>query len=95
MIYGSLDPVEAGETVGFSVSTNFFDRDDIIYFAIRAYDNLNQTSEISKPFKLIRDVLPPWQITDLMATILDSNVEITFTATGDDWFQGTGKRPFC
>jgi len=91
LISGNLKPVEAGKTVTLEVSKDMFAPDEIIFFAMRSCDNINQTSAISEPFKLILDITPPGNVTDLVATLLDSNVEITFTAPGDDSDKGIGK----
>ncbi len=92
VISGSMNPVEAGTTVAFEVFIDMFAPDDIIFLSMRSCDNLNQTSEISKPFKLILDIIPPADVMDMVATLYDSNVEITFTAPGDDKENGTGKK---
>lgn len=86
-----MNPVKAGTPVKFEVSIDLFAPDDIIFLAMRSCDNLNQTSAISEPVKLILDTTPPDDVTDLVATLLGSNVEITFTAPGDDSDKGIGK----
>ena len=87
-----MDPVEAGTTVKFEVSIDLFAPDDIIFLAMRSCDNLNQTSDISEPFKLILDILPPSPVNNLKAELKPLTVGISFTAPGDDANIGTGNK---
>jgi len=91
LVSGSLTPIEGGEKVILSLSTDFFlSSEDIIYLAMRSSDNLNQTSKISNPFKLILDIYPPNRVDNFKAQLNLATVAISFTAPGDDSGKGTG-----
>ena len=92
VISGSLEPLEVGKMVTFEVSKDMFAPDDVIFLAMRSCDNLNQTSEISEPFQLIFDFEPPSPINNLKAELILDLVQISFTAPGDDYNNGTGNK---
>jgi len=67
-----------------------FAPDEIIFFAMRSCDNLNQTSEISEPFKLITDLIPPSPVDNFKAELKSATIGISFNAPGDDANIGIG-----
>ena len=90
LVSGSLIPVEGGQKVIFSVSTDLFLLEDNMFFAMRSSDNLNQTSKTSAPFKLMLDVYPPNRVDNFKAELNLATVAISFTAPGDDSDRGIG-----
>jgi len=63
------------------------------FFAIKAYDEVNNVSNISNSASAITEAIPdmeaPAPVTDLATQINDPEITITWTATGDDGNTGT------
>ncbi len=61
---------------------------------MRAYNvdeiDYSLSSPTSSPFQLVVDIYPPNAVTDLKAELLESDVQISFTAPGDDISAGKG-----
>ena len=93
IVNGSLIPVEAGRTMEVLIDANKLELESMTnYFAIKAFDYFNQESTVSNVVKVQFD-LKPSRIRTLKATLLQDGhtFEITFTATGEDMMNGTGK----
>ena len=93
IVNGSLIPMEAGRTMEVLIDANKLELESMTnYFAIKAFDYFNQESTVSNVVKVQFD-LKPSRIRTLKATLLEDGhtFEITFTATGEDMMNGTGK----
>ena len=94
IVNGSLIPVEAGRTMEVLIDAYELELGSMAtnYFAIKAFDYFNQESTVSNVVKVQFD-LKPSRIRTLKATLLQDGhtFEITFTATGEDMMNGTGK----
>ena len=93
IVNGSLIPVEAGRTMEVLIDANKLELESMTnYFAIKAFDYFNQESTVSNVVEVQFD-LKPSRIRTLKATLWQDGhtFEITFTATGEDMMNGTGK----
>ena len=90
VVVGDLKPVEAGQNVTLNIKKSLFGYSDVYFFAIKASDDVGLESEMSTVERLLVDIYPPDAVRNLDAVILDSRVNISFTATGDDFDKGTG-----
>ncbi len=58
IVDGSLEPLEAGSPMNFTLSKGMFEIDKNYFMAIMAYDEKNQTSRVSNVARF-RQVTPP------------------------------------
>ena len=89
---GTLAPVSGGEMVILSSSALNFNIGGDNNFAAKAIDNEDMSGAVSEAFPVtIADVYPPSPVLDLNVTMDGSSmINISFTAPGDDFDQGTG-----
>ena len=93
LVSGSLTPVVAGSLIELQTDkTVFQERDQIFYIAIRAFDDRNLVADVSNIVSF-GTLVPPGKVEDLAVQVSKdgSNVQVSFTAPGDDGKVGTGK----
>ena len=95
LVEGSLTPVAGGTNVKLKLKPSLFETDTDYFMAMKASDERNSISERSTIASFGR-LIPPNKVDDFSVQVsnVGSNVQVSFTAPGDDGNVGTGNLNF-
>ena len=92
LLEGTLQPVVGGTPINLKLKTMLFDSDTDYFMAMKASDDRNSKSQRSNIATFAR-LIPPNKVDDLGVGVTNNgdNVQVSFTAPGDDEQVGTGE----